>query len=966
MMDAGRHPRIQLHTLCEVAELHGRAGRFRARVRQEPRYVDPQACVGCGLCSEACPAVRPNPFDAGLKAAKAIDRPFPQAVPAAFHIDREACLNGEFLVCERCVRACEPGAIDFEDHRREFDLEVGAVVVATGFDELDPRELQAFGYGRAANVLTGLEFERLLCATGPTRGRVVRPSDGQVPGRIVFVQCVGSRGEGGRSYCSRYCCMNTVKAAMVAHEHEPQLAECVLLFTDMRAAGRGYDDFVDRCLARQDIRHVRGRPAKIQEDPASGDLTLWVEDFRTGRPELLQAGLVVLSTAALPARGSADLAAVLGVELDDRGFFKRRDPEFAPAELSRAGVFVAGSAGAPAVIPECVAQGGAAASAAAAHVLDHRQEQESAPAAEVREAGGEPRVGVFVCHCGSNIAGVVDPQRLAAEAALLPGVVHTAHDSFACADIAQRGIEKAIAEHRLNRVVIAACTPRTHEPVFREVLARSGLNPFLVEMVNIRDQCTWVHSHLPEEASRRARDQIRMGVARAVELEPLTPVEVEVSRRALVVGGGMAGMRAALDLDALGYQVVLAEKSARLGGILADPGLEILFGTREPGSRKLAAMEERLDRSKVEVLRGTDIATVRGYLGNFTIRMQDAATGAEAATVEAGTIILATGAKIHDPRGSFGYGRLRNVVTSAELDRRLADRADRGSGEGGKVPRSAVFIQCVGSRREAEGSNRGCSRYCCPTTVTQALELARRGIRTTVFFRDMRCVSPGSEELYRQARGAGVLFIRVPQDEPPEVVGTKTAAKGVVARDVMLGRLVEAPAELVVLAVGLVPDAEAVARLKEILKVPVGPDGFFMERHPELGPVQTVVDGVLVCGSAVGAKGISDSLNEASAAAGTAGQIMAKRKLALEPTVAEVDPDRCRGCGKCVEICEFNAPALEAGRLAVPVASINKASCKGCGTCVAWCPSGAITARHFTDRQIEAMMESLLQWEGAP
>ncbi len=963
MMDAGRHPRIELHTLSEVVGLQGAAGHFEAQVRRQPRYVNLDLCVGCSLCSEACPVVRPNPYDVGMKAAKAIDRPFPQAVPAAFNIDREACMNDDFLVCDRCLKACEPNAIDFDDKPEDYTLDVGAVVVATGFDELDPRELQAFGYGRAPNVLTGLEFERLLGATGPTRGHVVRPTDQKVPERIVFVQCVGSRGEGGRPYCSRYCCMNTVKAARLAHEHEPGLEECVLLYTDMRAAGRGFDDFVARTLTRDDIRHVRGRPAKIQEDPATGDLTVWVEDFQTGRPHKLEAEMVVLSTAALPAHGSATLAKILDVELDEQGFYRRRDPENAPAELTRRGVYVAGSAGSPAIIPECVAQGGAAATESAVHVLDHRQEAEDAPPPETREAGGEPRVGVFVCHCGTNIAGVVDPVSLTDEARKLPGVVYATDDGFACSDTAQRAIAEAIAEHRLNRLVVAACTPRTHEPVFREVLARSGLNPFLVEMVNIRDQCTWVHAHVPEEAYLRARDQIRMGVARAVELEPLTAMEVPVNRRALVVGGGVAGLRAAIDLDAQGYEVVLIEMTDTLGGILQNPGLETLYGSGASGAQKLASLRDQLETSQVDVRLRTDLAAVHGYLGNFRIELTGTGKKSKLTEIEAGTIILATGARIYDPTGSFEYGAKRNVVTSVKLEKHLTDPGDKLFGEGGKPPASAVFIQCVGSRKDAEGCNPGCSRYCCPATVQQALLLARRGVKTTVLYRDMRCVSAGAEESYREARGAGVLFIRVPDDHEPEVVGTKTIAKGVVARDMMLGSDIEAPADLVVLAVGMVPDAEVVPRLREILKVPVGPDGFFMERHPELGPVETVVDGVFVCGSAMGAKSISDSLNEAAAAAGKAGQVMARTKLALEPTVAEVDHLRCRGCGACMEICEFRAPSLAPGELGVPVATINKASCKGCGTCVAWCPSGAITARHFTEPQIEAMMESLLLWE---
>ncbi len=965
MMDAGRHPLIELHTLSELIGLDGSAGAFQAQVREMPRYVDPDLCVACGLCSETCPAVRPNPYDVGLKAVKAIDRPFPQAVPAAYHIDKEACLNDDFIYCERCAKACEPKAINYDDLPRDVTLEVGAVVVATGFDELDPRELLAFGYGRAPNVLTGLEFERLLNATGPTKGRVLRPSDHEVPRRIVFVQCVGSRGEGGRSYCSRYCCLNSVKAAHLAHEHESGIDECTLLYTDMRAAGRGFDAFVERSLDRDDISYLRGRPAKVQEDAASGDLTLWVEDFRSGRPQQITASMVVLSTAALPARGTPELAGILGVDLDDQGFFRRRDIERAPAETTREGVFVAGSAGSPAIIPECVAQASAAATEAAVHVLDFRQTVKKTEPEEKVDLSGPPRVGVFVCHCGANIAGVVDVSYLAAEAAKEAHVVYTDDQTFACADISQRAIEDAIREHKLNRVVVAACTPRTHEPVFREVLARTGLNPYLFEMVNIRDQCTWVHAHVPHEAQLRARDQVRMAIARAALLEPLEPVKVDVNRRAVVVGGGLAGLRAAIDLDAHGYEVCLVERSDVLGGFLAPPGLKTLYGSGAAGEEKLDRLQKELKKSKVQVKLQTEVAGVDGFVGNFTVDLAARDGKGEPERLEAGTIVLATGAKVFQPTGQFGYGTKNNVLTNLELEHRFSDPKDKLFGEGGTPPKSAVFIQCVGSRCDCEGGNPGCSRYCCPTTVKQATALAKLGTRVTVFYRDMRTVSPGAEELYRQARGAGVLFIRTPDAADPEVTGTKTKAKSVVAQDLMLDRPVEAPAELVVLATGMVPDAEVTQRLKEILKVPIGPDGFFMERHPELGPVETVVDGVFVCGSTVGAKAISDSLSEAAAAAGKAGQVMARSSLELEPTVAEVDPWRCRGCGTCVEICEFNAPSLQDGELGVPTASINKASCKGCGTCVAWCPSGAITARHFTDDQIDAMMETMLQWEQA-
>jgi len=934
MMDAGRHPRIKLHNLSEVVGLSGREGDFRAQVRTAPRYVDPDLCVACGLCAVSCPATKPNPYDLGMKTAKAIDRPFPQAVPATYTLDRETCLNDQIIYCDRCLRACEPNAIDFDAQATEQEIAVGSVIVATGFDELDPRELLPLGYGKAPNVLTGLEFERLLCATGPTRGRVLRPTDLEVPKRVVFVQCVGSRGEGGRSWCSRYCCLNAVKAANLAHEHEPDIEECTLLYTDMRATGRGFDDFVKRTLDRDDVTTLRGRPAKIQEDEATRDLTIWVEDFGSGRPQQVTAQMVVLSTAAVPARGSARLAKILGIERSENGYIERPEPECRPAATTRPGVYVAGSAGSPSIIPECVAQGGAAAMLASAHVLDHRDTSDAAPAAEPRDITGPPRVGVFVCHCGANISGVVDVKALAADAAKLPHVVYTIDESFACADVAQRAIEAAIAENDLNRVVIAACTPRTHEPVFRDVLGRSGLNPFLLEMVNIRDQCTWVHAHAPDEAHARAGDQIRMGVARAAQLEPLTPIGVEVTRRALVVGGGPAGLRAAIDLDTHGYEVVLVERRAQLGGLLTEPGLHRLYGTEQPAAALRDTLVQQIERSGVEVRTGTELTAVGGYVGNFTVAMTPV-DGGDTQHEEIGTIVLATGARPYEPKGQFGYGEKRNVVTSVELEKHLRDPQDDLFGEKGQVPTSAVFVQCVGSRCDCEGCNPGCSRFCCLTTLRQALDLAERGVRVTVFNRDIRATSPGGEELYRRARGAGVIFIRIVEGTTPEVLGSKTKANSVVGTDVVMNRPVAAPADLVVLAVGLVPDTEVVGRLREILKVPVGPDGFFLERHPELGPVETVVDGVLVCGTAVGAKGLNDALAEASAAAGKASQLLARDSLTLEPTVASVDPWLCRGCGVCVDMCDFNAPSLVEGELGLKVAQVNEASCQGCGTCVA-------------------------------
>jgi heterodisulfide reductase subunit A len=576
---------------------------------------------------------------------------------------------------------------------------------------------------------------------------------------------------------------------------------------------------------------------------------------------------------------------------------------------------------------------------------------------------GPPRIGVIVCHCGANIAGVVDVARLAREAADLPGVVHTDHISFACADVAQRGLEEAIAEHDLNRLVVAACTPRTHEPVFREVLSRSGLNPYLLEMVNIRDQGTWVHAHDPNGAQKRARDQIRMGVARAARLETLDPIVIDVTRRVLVLGGGPAGLQAALDLEAHGYEVILVERSDGLGGVLAEPGLHRLADSDHEADSLRDRLYRRLTRSGVRVCTSTSLEAVRGTVGNYEVDLR----GPDGPVREqVGAIVLATGARPYDPTGRLGYGEKRNVLTSVDLEQRLQDPRDRWFGTTGELPGSAVFVQCVGSRCDADGCNPGCSRYCCVATLRQAVTLAERGVRVTVYHRDIRAAGAGREELFRRARGAGVLFVRMADGSEPEVLGSTTRARKVVADDAVLGRAVVAQADLVILAVGMVPDTEVVAHLREVLKVPVGTDGFFLERHPELAPVETVVDGVMVCGTAVGAKGLQDALAEAGAAAGKAAQLLVRDTLNLEPTVAVVDPWLCRGCGVCVDMCEFHAPELVTGELGTPVARVQEAACKGCGTCVAWCPSGALAARHFTDQQIDAMLTSMLQWEESP
>jgi len=679
-----------------------------------------------------------------------------------------------------------------------------------------------------------------------------------------------------------------------------------------------------------------------------------VEDTLGHEQRRIGADLVVLSVAAAPNDGANQLAEVLGIETDDYGFFAREDPAISAVESSREGVYVCGSAMGPQVIPDCVAQASAAAARAQLFLTGDRIEEQE-PEVEPLDLSGPPRMGVMVCHCGINIAGVLGIEELTEFAGTLPGVVVSVHDMFACSSTGQDALIELVREHDLNRVVVAACTPRTHEPVFRGALAGIGFNPYLLEMVNIRDQCSWVHTGDPALAQEKARTLIRMGVARALHLEPLQEGQVPMENAALVIGGGIAGIQAATDLAEQGFPVTLVEKAGRLGGRLAGRDLKHMYPNMRRASEVLKEKCRRLKESGAEVLLNSDVEEITGFVGNFQARL----SGPDAKELSIGAIILAVGADLYDPTGEFGYRRFANVLTSVEIERCFAAE-ETGIRINGHVPKNASFILCVGSRDSECFS--GCSRYCCPTAIKQAMRLAEQGVDTTVFHRDIRTISTGAEEMYREARGVGVLFIRVPPGQKPEVVG-EGRAQAVRCYDDLLDRPLEVPTDLVVLGVGMRPREPETSRFHEMLKTPLGLDGFFLERHPELAPVETAVEGVFLAGTVQGPKDVVDSVAQASAAAAKASVLLAHDSVTQDPAVAAVVEERCRACGECVTICDFQAPQLEEIAAGEMVARINASLCKGCGTCAAWCPSGAIASRHFTDQQIAAQIDAFFSEE---
>jgi len=991
MMDVGRHPNIELWTNSEVVGIRGRAGDFRASVLRKARCVDVNECTACGDCAKACPVAVPNEFDLGLGTRKAIYQPFPQAVPSAYIRDVETCLGHFPLACGRCAKACEKDCIDYDEQDVVEEVRVGSVVVATGFDYYDPSEASEYGYKRFHNVVSSLELERLLSASGPTRGFLQRFTDGEPPRRIAFIQCVGSRCvKRDILYCSRICCMNAVKDALLIEELFPG-AELLIFNIDVRAFGKGFEGFYRRSQGNAKLRYVKGKPSKVTEDAETAGLLLHYEDMSSGSIEHTHVDMVVLSSALVPSEGTAQLAKTLGIEVDSDGYIMSRDSSAYPLDTTREGIYIAGCASGPKDITDSVAEASGAAALAGAHVLRHKVEPVREEIEE-RDCSGPARVGVFVCHCGVNIGGVLDVSKLSAYAETLPDVVFAEHLLFACAESTQRQIQERVVEHDLNRVVVAACTPRTHEPVFRQAVSGVGLNPYLVEMVNIRDQCSWVHSKEPVAATEKARDLIRMAVSRARLLGPLSDKELEVGHDVLVVGGGIAGMETAIDLSRRGFKVHLVERRTKLGGRVSE-----LAGTYPSGRSGASLVDEKveeLSKAGVDVRTGTEVGGVTGFVGNFEATLvpagvspdggdsNDAGSGGggseggesdggssgggssggesdecdERETIAVGAIVLAIGADLYEPAtDDFGAGVVPNVIANTQVEGLM--QGDGPPEFGGRAIGTVVFVQCVGSR--GDKGNPECSRYCCQSAIRQAIELRKRGVDVVVLHRDVRVYSRGAEEMYRRARGMGVTFLRYDPDEPPVVQASGDRAL-VSLRDRVRGLTIEIPADVVALSLGMVPRKHDTVAMQELLKVPVGSDGFLLERHPKFGPVETNTEGVFLCGCSQAPKDIGDSIAQASAVASKIGALLSRDTITLEPVVSSVNERLCRACSKCVDVCEFNAieiGTLDDGRR---VAIVNEALCKGCGTCAVACPSGAISIRHFTDEMIESMMQAYL------
>jgi len=908
-------------------------------VTQHPRFVDMDKCIACGLCAEKCPKKVPDEYDANLIKRKAIYVKYPQAVPLKYAIDKDQCIYFVKGKCRACEKLCPSGAINFDNQKKELALKVGAIILAPGGEAFDPEIHDTYGYKKYPNIVTSLEFERILSASGPYGGHLVRPSDQKEPEKIAWLQCIGSRDEhiGARGYCSAVCCTYAVKEAMLAKEHSGGDLDTAIFYIDIRTNGKDFEEYYNRAKDELGVRFIKSKIMNIPPVDGTGrHLIRYVDE--SGRLCEEEFDMVVLSVGLGTTKEGVDLAGKLGVDLNHYSY--AGTSSFEPVQSSRPGIYVCGAFQAPKDIPSSVIDSSAAAGVAGSRLSGSRWTlTKTKHVPQEIDIRGEPtRIGVFVCCCGTNIAGIVDVPSVVEFARKLPGVVYVEENMFSCSQDTQDKMTQVIKDERLNRVVVAACTPKTHEPLFQETLTNAGINKYLFEMANIRNQCSWVHKDGPREATEKAKDLVRMSVAKVALLEPLNEPILEVNQTAIVIGGGIAGMAAAINLADQGYRTCLVEKTGTLGGQALN--IHKTWQGEDVQEYLDELIKDVNSRENIDVFLNSQIEQVDGFVGSFKTTIKQ---NGESKVLEHGVTIIASGASEFKP-DEYLYGKDARVVTGLELQKRFIDNDPSL-----KELNTAVFLQCVGSRIPERPY---CSKVCCTQSIKSALTLKEMnpGMDIYVVYRDMRPYGL-REDIYREARSKGIVFVRYDFDKGFSV-DVDQGDLNLTFTDSVLRRRMEMRPDLLVLASAIVPKKNS--PLAQFYKVSQNSAGFFMEAHVKLRPVDFATDGMFVCGLAHAPKTLDESITQAQAAAARAVTLLSAKSISVAGTVSEINPAFCSSCGVCVSICPYSAANFdeETGK-----AKIESTLCKGCGLCVASCRSGALHMKGFDTSQIIAMIE---------
>ena len=937
LVEVGRHINVRTITNAQLEEVRGEAGNFEVTLLQKARYIEPLRCTGCGVCAQHCPVRVIDEFNQGLNKRAATYIPYPQAVPLVYAIDHESCIG-----CGLCEKVCLAKAIKYSDVDEKKKINVGAIILAIGSEVFDPKIFDTYNYANFTNVLTSLEFERILSASGPYRAHLLRPSDREVPKSIAWIQCVGSRNinKVDQGYCSSVCCTYAIKQAIIAKEHSSEPLDTAIFFMDMRTYGKDFDKYYNRAK-KEGIRFIRSRVHTVEPVKDNGSLKIrYATEDGNINEEIFD--MVVLSVGLKSPSIAKEMAEKLGIELNKYNFAFTKS--FSPVKTTKPGIYVCGTFQGPKDIPETVMEASAASNAAQTLLAESRhslvKEKEYPPERDV--SGEEPRIGVFVCHCGINIGGVVNVPEVRDYAEKLPNVVIADRNLFTCSQDTQEKIKNIVKEYRLNRVVVASCSPRTHEPLYQETIKEAGLNRYLFNMANIRDQCSWVHMYEPQKATEKAKVLVQMAVAKAALQEPLEEIKVGIIPSGLVIGGGIAGMEAALGLADQGFKVHLIEKGDRLGGQALN--LRKTWKGEDIKGYLNTLVKRVSEHELIDVYISSEVKDVTGFVGNFKTTVS---YNGENKDIEHGIAIIATGAHPLRP-DEYLYGKNENVLCWPELDKKIEEDRDYI-----KNAKCAVFIQCVGSRDEKRPY---CSKVCCTHAISNALDLKEINPDMDIYilYRDIRTYGE-REDLYKEARKRGIIFIRYDLDNKPKVEEFGGRLK-IEVKDHVLGMPIDIYPDFISLQTAIIPnDIEDLAKL---FKISLNEEKFLLEAHMKLRPVDFSTDGIFLCGMAHSPKDISESIKQARAAASRASDILTKENVHVEPIVSVVDQEKCSGCGICERVCPYDAIHL------VDINGFKKAqstpaSCKGCGVCSASCPSKAVDMRHFGHNQIRAQIQAL-------